>query len=207
MPYLYFVFGTNTNDFNFLQQFCNKDSMAKSRRLTPHTPQTSSRNAVDLYSCNTFNISNNSGSYNETVLSHTTPYSFKVLYMANCTGEYFGSGPTCRCQESMRYFNTAQQLRDVEWFVFIDDDIYLRPYALASMLGEISPTANANNNNSDNKVHAELRHNVNIDGPVALVAPVIPRNFEFSKAWRNIANCTVPKVHDFFMAQPAILNR
>ena len=69
----------------------------------------------------------------------TSSRPLQILLTGNCTGEYFGIGPTCRCQETMRYFyrhmNTT--FKHVQWFLFMDDDMYFRPYSLLSMLRHV----------------------------------------------------------------------
>ncbi len=171
--HLFFVMGANLFDYEFIQANC---IVSSTRRLAPHSPQTPFRNAIELYTCNT--------GAKQKGLKATTH--FNVLWTANCTGEYFGLGPTCRCQEAMRYFNTAPPLHSAEWFVFTDDDVHLRPHAVVSMLNELS-------NRSD------------VQKPVAVVAPTVLRDFGFSKAATQ--GCKIPGVHQFLCAQPAFINK
>jgi hypothetical protein len=58
----------------------------------------------------------------------------------NETGEYYGLGPTCRCQETMRYYYYLNDIhKSFDWFIFMDDDIYIRPYSLLSfLLGDVT---------------------------------------------------------------------
>jgi hypothetical protein len=157
-----------------------------------------------------------------------------ILYTGNCTGEYFGIGPVCRCQEAMRFFNT--HLANLfEWFVFIDDDVFMRPVSLLTMLHQIRPlfslTADA--------FHL-LPRNRSLDAigsqPAALVSSSRYRGFLGSKSvWKKKKqhsrnhtsisisfasdsaaqgeqqegglDCAVSDAHDFSFAQPAIINR
>ena len=82
-PSIYMVFGTNDVDWRFVKssacrQLVFGESISR-RRLVARSPQTPSRNAREIYEC----------SENDTL--------FRVLRIANCTGEYFGIGPVCRC--------------------------------------------------------------------------------------------------------------
>jgi hypothetical protein len=110
-PHLYFVFGTNVYDFNFLEEKCLL--VSDRRNLIARDLQRPAQNTTSLYKCDS---------------------RFNYLFTGNCTGEYFGIGPTCRCQEAMRYFYTSPSLAHTSWFIFIDDDIYFRPYALREFL-------------------------------------------------------------------------
>ena len=95
---LFFVFGTNYFDWEYLNRHCRliKESPHGFRKLVAHTRQVPIESKADLYRC--FFHSNfqypdsNSSKIKEEVSS------FKVLWTANCTGEYFGIGPVCRCQ-------------------------------------------------------------------------------------------------------------
>ena len=101
---LYFVFGTNEFDYRFLN---NDDKRCRTvasinnsstyRSLLAHTPQMDLENKVTEYSCRIFSHEHKypTNDHNEMV---------RILWMGNCTGEYFGIGPVCRCQEAMRYF-------------------------------------------------------------------------------------------------------
>lgn len=201
LSHLYFVVGTNKFDHQFLSSKCTLD--AGRRRLAPHTAQTESRNIIERYSCrlkpesrriHANHSSSSTLSHPETsLLSHTR--SVNVLFTANCTGEYFGMGPTCRCQEAMRYFMNEPTLREVQWFLFLDDDTYIRPYSLLSMLESIE------------SANGEQPHKIQSDKPIALVAPSNTRNFDFSKGWKGMYDCDVKGVHEFLVAQPALLNR
>lgn len=221
-PHFYFVMGTNKFDYKFVTSKCRLsensfvDGKKRRRRLAPHTPQTVSRNAIEKYECSMSeeerrlhqmnrNLSSPSPSSSLPLYSKATK--FNVLFTANCTGEYFGLGPTCRCQESLRYFSNEPTVQSVEWFLFLDDDTYIRPYALLSMLESLSN----NNNNNNNNLNSDSSNNNNqiILGsePLAMVAPANFRSFDYSRVWKGIANCAVSGVHEFLMAQPALLNR
>jgi hypothetical protein len=114
-PLLYFVFGRNVIDYKFLENHCSLVQLDQSKRrsLIARDPQTPSVDKITEYEC--------------------FP-GFHALFIGNCTGEYFGIGPTCRCQEAMRWFYNSPAMAAVEWFIFIDDDIYFRPYALRELL-------------------------------------------------------------------------
>jgi hypothetical protein len=85
----------------------------------------------------------------------------------------------------------SPKLSDTDWFVFMDDDIYLRPFAFLSFL-------------------ASLHHDKK-SLPVAVVGANAYRGFRFSKSWKQVGmeniDCLVNDVHDFAVAQPLILNR
>ena len=93
-------------------------------------------------------------------------FEWRALWVGNCTGEYFGIGPTCRCQEALRFFSRPpsagnpwnrgtrgnplyqqQQQQEPEWFVFIDDDMHFRPYSLVSLLHGVSASLHAGHGN------------------------------------------------------------
>lgn len=180
---LYFVLGTNIFDYKFLTDNCyqadagmaatpNHLYQQQNRRLKAHSPQTTSNNVVNEYTCPRGDLN----------------VDIKFLWIANCTGEYFGIGPTCRCQEAMRYYNNHPGLGN--WFGFFDDDMHLRPYALTSMLKEHN------------------RRQMSVHSPVGFVSATVYISFQFSKRWDpKIHNCSVQGVHDFPLAQPAFLNR
>lgn len=52
------------------------------------------------------------------------------------------AGPTCRCQEAMRYYSTSsppqQDLASTDWFIFQDDDLYVQPFAFLSLLSHFN---------------------------------------------------------------------
>jgi hypothetical protein len=92
IPNLFFLFGTNIFDTNFLQVRCN---IISKRKLTPHTPQSPLVNILEKYKCPIkqyeglhwiYNASNYIGKKKDTNIL----YSFNVIRMSNCTGEYFG---------------------------------------------------------------------------------------------------------------------
>lgn len=127
-------------------------------------------------------------------------YDFNGLWTGNCTGEYFGVGPTCRCQEAMRYFLHEPTLRNTEWFIFMDDDIHFRPFSLLAMLSELTTATSAGALESTDKVR------------LALVGPVKYRGFEFSKRVNHdnsteVHRCRNSTAFEFPFAQPAIINR
>lgn len=130
-PHLYFVFGRNVHDVDFLTERCRlSTSNALSRppfgweHAVPHTayhssnrqlkvrsPQVKLEHSLDLYRCpvnahDLFYFRSADERLNLTTSSSEeitgTVLEFNVLLARNCTGEYFGYGPTCRCQEAMR---------------------------------------------------------------------------------------------------------
>lgn len=102
------AFGTNVFDNEFLLAHC----AGLRRRLRVTAPQTPPRDAVESYECDE---------------------GLRVLYFANCTGEYMGLGPVCRCQEAIRYWQSPR-FQAYRWFAFMDDDVYLRPWPLVGLL-------------------------------------------------------------------------
>lgn len=125
--HLYFVMGANAADKPFLDTTCalaNKSTTAadsdqrrqlKAKRGKPVTP-----GELWQYVCPVPDRHAN------------------VLYASNCSGTYFGHGPTCRCEESMRAFLYSPRLAHTQWFMFLDDDVYVRPVPLMSFLGEFN---------------------------------------------------------------------
>lgn len=200
LPYFYFVMGTNKFDHQFIAKHC---SYGGRRRLAPHAPQTESRDAIELYSCPKTleerrihaNLTSASTLSNIETSLISKSERFNVLFTANCTGEYFGMGPTCRCQESMRYFLYEPTLSDIQWFLFLDDDTYIRPFSLLALLDSIEHAT------------GDTVHKVQSNRPIAMVAPGRLRNFEFSKGWKGMYGCDIKGVHEFLCAQPALMNR
>ena len=168
-PSIYFVFGTNQVDYDFVRSPVCRSASSHNRRLRASSPQVAGRNATELFSCQQDGVD------------------LSVLFVGNCTGEYFGYGPVCRCQESLRYFLTREQHA---WFAFMDDDLYLRPHSLLALLGDIRGPGT--------------------DGVFSLVSSRAYRSFQFSSRWRTPGlgyNCKVPSAHNFPVAMPAFLTR
>lgn len=111
--HLYFVMGTNVKDKQFLDMNC--DLNTSGRKLG--APQTRPEDKLLEYTCK----GDNSNRIN-------------ILFTANCTGNYFGLGPTCRCEESIRFYSNSPRFKQTKWFMFIDDDLYIRPRPLISLL-------------------------------------------------------------------------
>ena len=124
---------------------------------------------------------------------------FNILRTGNCSGEYFGFGPTCRCQEAMRYFfyqNTADKW---DWFIFIDDDIYMQPYAVSSLLKSLTDSSDP------------------LDKYVALLSSSKKRRIDYVLDWRKKAVTSKSNKRAFhpkhpchsivYIAQPAIISR
>ena len=147
-----------------------------------------------------------------------TRESVHILYTGNCTGEYFGIGPICRCQEAMRYFNS--HLKTHEWFIFVDDDIFIRPFALLSMLESIHSVGFGTNISDQYFGGYESKANLTLRKmgmePLALVSSSRYRGFRGSK-WKDLVpvrtdgsrnvSCELHGIHDFAYAQPAFINR
>jgi len=67
----------------------------------------------------------------------------KVLYFRQCSNSPHGHlGPCCRCESSMRYFLHANKHHNLQkkknnypdWFIFADDDYFMRTHMLQSVL-------------------------------------------------------------------------
>lgn len=82
--------GTNVFDLKFIRYKCQLASTVglttlspvDERKLVASAPQTPPENKTELYMCPTSLVGR----------------AIQVLRIANCTGEYFGIGPTCRAQ-------------------------------------------------------------------------------------------------------------
>ena len=82
--------GTNVFDLKFVRYKCQLATTVGSitaspideRKLLASAPQTPPENKTELYTCPTSLVGR----------------AIQVLRIANCTGEYFGIGPTCRAQ-------------------------------------------------------------------------------------------------------------
>jgi hypothetical protein len=128
---LFFVFGTNKYDNDFLQRRCyevegpswsafslssssSPDSSHRRRSLKAHVEQTPSRDRLETHKCPirrtetyTFQKQKRLPYQSQSAAVPTiieNDRNITILRAANCTGEYFGIGPTCRCQEMLRYF-------------------------------------------------------------------------------------------------------
>ena len=216
IEHLYFVFGTNQFDHDFLIKNCQDIernggptySKNQHRNLVANFKQTNPENQTILYRCSDIisadkppagqSISNSNASpkasYNSKIDSNANGYAteskyLNALWTGNCTGEYFGFGPTCRCQESLRYLYYSPKFKDVNWFVFMDDDVYIRPPSLLSMLNQFPSKPSS--------------------AAVALISSSIYRGFGFSKFWPKLANvnCKVDGVHSYAIAMPGVINR
>jgi len=101
----------------------------------------------------------------------------------------------------MRFYLYSGELESGhDWFAFIDDDVYLRPYALSSMLQSFlvrAPTAT--------KYKGGVQ---SLDGEVVLVSTRAYRSFQFSKAWAKAGQvCNTSHLHSFPVAMPAIISK
>ena len=175
-PHLYLVFGTNIFDFNFLSRIqckirSNSSSSRERRRLLARTHQTRPRNEIIYYKCPLAEREAN------------------VLWVGNCTGEYFGIGPTCRLQETMRWYvrsPASAHLSGTKWFIFIDDDLYLRPWGLVSFLAKVSTKKSLKN--------------------MAIIASNTSNEFAFSQRWQGKKNLDCSMLSNYF-AQPVFIPR
>lgn len=180
-PNTFYVMGSNKRDFDYLQANCDEmvlvkienNSTSTKRRLVPKEPQIPSEDSISIYHCSAYNSSR---------------IPLKVLMIKNCTGEYFGLGPTCRCQESIRYFRNVLSFHfELDWFLFLDDDVYLRPFSLISLLKQM-----------------DISH----PNPAALISAEFYRGFDFSTRWnRKTHKCASASTSSISLAQPAFLNR
>lgn len=124
LDHFYFVVGRNVHDSKFLlNNNCSKAEglvpHIRSRILLPHRPQIESRDGISEYQC---------------TMDDSDRKHIAFLHATNCTGEYFGEGPVCRCQESLRYYLKHRRLKSVSWFLFMDDDVFLRIGPLLQLL-------------------------------------------------------------------------
>ena len=111
----FFVLGRNKPDYDFIQYHCMQkvisastlhvDVESENRRvLVPKVKQIESKDTMELHHCPS----------RTPIRNNKLP--LKVLVSRNCTGEYFGMGPTCRCQESMRfYFLSLSKYYQYDW--------------------------------------------------------------------------------------------
>lgn len=257
LQHVYFVMGSNQFDHKFLRTDCTfktsfgdvpmRGSKAGQRRLLARVPQTKSVNRTEEYVCDYTKrlshiiIENNTMNENEDRWHsfRGEKHSMNVLYISNCTGEYFGIGPACRYQESARYFLShagmryykdgaiekpyVDKFKGVEWFIFIDDDLYIRPYSLVSMLRTLpqshpaaSQVTRMKNGPLFQKCEGATRAKDGeivggrvgcVDFPAAVLAPITARSFLFSKHWdRQKYNC-VHKSMKLYLSMPAMINR
>jgi len=201
-PSMHFVFGTNKKDRDFLTQQCRLlEQTTPNRRLKVRSEQVVQENKAVQYKCPIYEIESH---YQSLATNGTNPnmaamkassllFEFNALYTANCTGNYFGMGPTCRCQESMRFYNQDSSMKQAEWFMFMDDDIHVRPFALQAMLTGLS-------NQPTNSTSISIQHGV------ALVGSNRYRSFDFSRK-SPPHSCRESIAYEFPFAQPAIINR
>ena len=140
-PHLFFVLGTNEVDYSFTLRFCNATGLSsrpgrekvevglggrregrEGRRLVARSKQVKKRNVVTELVCR----------------PHQSKKEMRFLWTGNCSGEYFGMGPTCRCQESLRFFLRSSSssssfstgLDAFEWFIFVDGKEPFKPPVL-----------------------------------------------------------------------------
>ncbi|KAJ1448107.1 hypothetical protein M885DRAFT_623741 [Pelagophyceae sp. CCMP2097] len=156
-----FAFGTNTVDHKFVKAKCQAAILRQRRRLGPKPPQERPRDVVESYDC-----------------AEAT----RVLYLANCTGEYMGLGPVCRCQESIRFWLYSKEYAETEWFMFVDDDNYFRPEALNALLEGFDSSK-----------------------PLAFVGSTGPRGF--ARTFKRWEHCGHHCEYRWPWAQPCILSR
>ena len=250
-----FVMGTNQFDYDFLQEKCvlkasfgdPKRGPENRRKLVARTPQTPTEDVTREYECDYTKDMARWGHVDPNKMAGRSKllqqyfreerHALNVLYVGNCTGEYFGIGPACRYQETSRYFLSHAGLRNVppgairpqsnqgkfrhvEWYLFIDDDLYVRPYGLLSMLRSLPRQHSGeakvarmkgrkgyHDSQDEDRQSESQSESVSVDFPVALLAPLFQRSFRFSARWdRKAVNCDTP-VHNLHIAMPALINR
>ena len=185
---------------DFIDEFNTKYQRGR-RKLIPRAKQVDSQNVTLEYVCNYGSYYKLMPEFEDRVaFSQELPSSMKwiapeatnkrldVLMVHNCTGEYFGRGPTCRCQESMRYYyhhsQPGKKFEKVEWFAFIDDDLYVRPYSLLSLLQSRFATVNGGPDMNMKEI-VDWCHD-----PAVVISTRNTRTFEFSRRWnRTLHQC------------------
>jgi hypothetical protein len=177
---IFFVFGNDPLDQQFLQQNCTSSSLMNQN--------VNLNDQLQIFDC----IQPNQKQFGVPI---------RVLSTRNCTGRYFGFSPTCRCQESMRFFvnnnnkkESGQLFSATEWFAFMDDDLYIRPYSLNALLHQLS----------NNNTLLSQSYNLSTADPIALVSTDKYRGFAFRRWNKAVHQCAK---HSFPIAMPAILNR
>lgn len=126
--HLYFVMGKSKGNTHFLKKKCLQVSRRK------HYSVKDSK--LSHYLCSSLDNEQSPALYNHPGQNTSSVFRLQVLLTANCEDHYFGMSPTCRCQEAMQHFLHAPALVGTQWFIFMDDDNFVRPLALASLLGE-----------------------------------------------------------------------
>ena len=115
------------------------------------------------------------------------------------------------------------KFREVEWFLFIDDDLYIRPYSLAAMLRTLPQThpgdsyvKRMKNGPLFYKCQQATRakdgattggHSGCLDFPAAILAPISERSFLFSRRWDRKKYHCLDKRLKLYLAMPAIINK
>lgn len=205
-PHLYFVFGNNYFDIQFLDQKCQSEEISLQSLEHGHKVyRCQSYHDLTYKQFKTFeDVQSSSSSPDTSTLpsyslnAHETLNQYHqekqrgihVLYTSQCKGSYFGIGPTCRCQEAMRYYYTEQSIfAQTEWFLFMDDDVYLRPFGLQYFL-------------------YLLQQSYSMQRPMAMVSAANTFTVKSVKYDESI----IQKCNNFFetslfLAQPALINR
>jgi hypothetical protein len=202
------------------------------RKLIARVPQTSSRHVYETYECHIPAAESNQRYREQLWRSNITdqtpsiylydanPSPVKFLWVGNCTGEYFGWGPTCRAQEAMNFYNYHTQrsdrglekewsslstdsrlFRDTQWFMFMDDDLYVRPLALDTLLRRLCPKSTSNSVDSDCGVSA-LVSGINMHESLRFA-----RRIFSSKQLTSTLSACLHDAYTFSYAQPAIISR
>ena len=206
LEHLYFTMGTNVFDKIFLDTQCmtilqQQHNVSRGvgtgeigrRILRARTQQTFKRNRLIEYKCSENLRASNRNIFLKGMYLNPNPNTgqITVLFAANCTGEYFGEGPSCRLQESIRHFIYDPKFLEVKWFGFIDDDVYLRPYVLSNLLKMF----HLNDGSKDG-------------GDVALLYSMDEPGLQFSTRWSPSShNCNISGMHTFPYAMPCVINR
>lgn len=217
---------------DFIDESNMKYQRGRRRKLIPRVKQVDSQNVTLEYVCNygsnyklmpefedRIKFSQELPATMKWIAPEATNKQLDVLMVHNCTGEYFGRGPTCRCQESMRYYNhhsrPGGKFEKVEWFAFIDDDLYVRPYSLLSLLQSRFATISGGPDMNMKEV-VDWCHD-----PAVVISIRNTRTFEFSRRWNRTLHQCYGKggfrgrfnwkdhggTHALYIAMPAIMNR
>jgi len=103
----------------------------------------------------------------------------------------------------MRFYLYSAECAHLEWFTFLDDDVYIRPFAFTSMLQGFKL-----NTLNGSIASTSLRDDASLRMVFALVSTRAYRSFQFSKAWiKTGSHCNDSRLHNFPVAMPAVLTR
>jgi hypothetical protein len=182
---LFFVFGNHPYDAMILKQRCQRVSFVVSKGIFAQQ-----NNYIEEYRC----------LYHKNISTHSYIHDkgeFHALRLGFCEGSYYGRGPTCRCEMSLKWYLNASTTASTDWFMFIDDDIYVRPHALGIMIQSF-----------EQNMHRQLHVHGSKDSDslkLAITADIKKNGMELSKKWnRTHYNCS-----DYYVGvtMPLIMNR